>query len=68
MKAFQFPEWKVPASNVRWKGGKVCPYKTHFPPIGFHFPPDIFTLAKPHKLESGKDGKVEIAFHLERMK
>jgi len=58
----------VQASNVRWKVEKYPFIRGYFPPFGFHFPHDIFTLAKPHKPESGKGGKVEVAFHLERMK
>lgn len=63
-----FNRWNVQASNVGWKVGKYPFIRGYFPPIGFHFPPDIFTLAKPHKPETGKGGKVEVAFHLERIK
>lgn len=58
----------VPASNVGWKVEKYPFIRGYFPPFGFHFPPGIFSLDKPLKLESGKGGKVELAFHLERIR
>lgn len=62
-----FNRWNVQASNTKWKVEKVPLIRGYFPPTGFHLPHGIFTLAKPPKLESGKGGKVEVAFHLERI-